>query len=427
MNSPAPSIETAAPPRGDDRAQPAPASQPNQRTAWIVIKDSADAQAIAGAMRDDGWLVQGIAHGLAGVRGLLAPGKRLPDVLVIGLRFDDGDGLQLIRTIAGRPDVPAVFIASHQQRAVIEAAAVLAEVCRVPLAGIAEQPDDAPAISRALAAYERKPPTSRATAPEHLGRDKLLSMFDRGALVPWMQPKLRIDTREVVGFEALMRAHDEKGQLVMPDRLVCALAANDLLDEATMRMAKQTMEFVATCLSEGMAVSASINVSMQSLANFAFCQELTRAAEQIDLDPSWITIEITETDAMSDLCQVIENTARIRMLGFNLAIDDFGTAYSSLFQLSRIPFSELKIERAFVSSVDRDAAKQAIVRACALLGNSLGLHVVAEGVETAQELAFVRECGCTQVQGYLVARPMPAKLAIEWLRGLDDMHFAMPA
>lgn len=405
-------------------SRPLPA--PGQRTAWIVIKDADHAHAIAVAMRGTGWQVQGVANGLGGVRGLLAPAVRLPDVVVAGLRFDDGDGFQLIRALSGRPNVPSVFIASHQQRAVIKAAVALAEVCGVPMAGIAEQPDDAPAIGRMLAAFERRPPSLAAVLPV-LERDKLLSLFDRGALFPWMQPKLRLDSREVVGFEALMRAHDDKGQLVMPDRLVSALAAHGLLDEATMRMAKQTMEFVASCMSNDMAISASINVAMQSLANLAFCQELARAAEQIDLDPSWITIEITETDVMSDFSQVMENTARIRMFGFNLAVDDFGTAHSSLFQLARIPLSELKIERAFINGVDRDAGKQAIVRACARLGTSFGLQVVAEGVETPQELACVRDCGCTQAQGFLVARPMPAKLALEWVRGLDGLRFDLPA
>ena len=121
----------------------------------------------------------------------------------------------------------------------------------------------------------------------------------------------------------------------------------------------------------------------------------------------------------------LENTARIRMHGFNLSIDDFGTAYSSLMQLSRIPFSELKIERAFVSGIDRDTGKQAIVRSCAQLGRSLGLHVVAEGVETREEYEAVGRLGCTEVQGWLIGKPMPVAQAVEWLRALPDQRFAV--
>lgn len=397
------------------------------RTTWIAIREPADGRAIAEAMALSGWTVEAVVHDKAGLQRLFAQSLRLPDLLVSGLRFDDGDGFRLIRRLAARRPAPALFIASHQQRSVIKAALSLADVCGLQVAGSAEQPIDPHAIARQLAAFEPRS-AARAARPAlpPLEREALLSLFDREALYPWMQPKLRIDSREVVGFEALMRAHDESGALLTPDRLVAALASHGLLDEATMRMARQTVDFIARCLGEGMAVSGSINVSMQSLSNPALCQELATTVERAGLDPSWITIEITETDAMADLSSVMENAARIRMMGFNLAIDDFGTAYSSLFQLSRIPFSELKIERAFVDGVTLDSGKQAIVRACAQLGNSLGLSVVAEGVETAQELDFVRRAGCSQVQGYLVAKPMPVAQAFDWLAALDELRVVLP-
>lgn len=409
--------------------EPESAAGARARTVWIVIDEPAEALAIADAVSGAGWHVERIAHDLASLQRLAASAEAPPALLVSGLRFSDGDGFQLIRHVARRRAPPALFIASHQQRAVIKAALALADACGLEVAGWAERPLELASIARRLAQFEPRGAQRavRAALPP-LERDELLSLFDRGALYPWMQPKLRIDTREVVGFEALMRAHDERGALVMPDRLVSALAEHGLLDEATMRMARQTVDFVAGALARGMAISASINVSMQSLSNLAFCQELALAVEHVQLDPSWITIEITETDAMADLASVIENTGRIRMLGFNLAIDDFGTAYSSLSQLSRIPFSELKVERAFVSGVHEDSGRQAIVRACAQLGASLGLHVVAEGVETLQELAFVREAGCSQAQGYLVSRPMPAAQALQWLQDLgDELKFELPA
>lgn len=399
---------------------------PAARRAWVVVGDRAEAHAIAAAMEAEGWLVGAIAHDLTSAQRLLTLRGEAPDLVVTALRFDDGDGFQLMRALARSAHPPAVFIASHQQRAVIRAAAALTSACGLSLAGVAEQPVDATRIARSVSSYNRPAArTPRPVAPE-LGRDELLSLFDRGALFPWMQPKLRVSSREIVGFESLMRAHDADGTLIMPDRLVSALARHNLLDQATLRMAKQTVDFVAACLADGMAISASINVSMQSLSNLDFCQELAAAVEHVQLDPSWLTIEITETDAMADLSSVIENTGRIRMLGFNLAIDDFGTAYSSLFQLSRIPFSELKIERAFVTDIENDSGKQAIVHACAQLGSALGLHVVAEGVETARELEFVTRAGCTLIQGYLVSRPMPADHALDWLRQLDELRFALP-
>ena len=396
-------------------------------TAWIVISDRLDAQAIAAILSDAGWAVLHAAHDITGVDALFALGEQAPDVIITGLRFCDGDGFQLIRKFARQRKQSAVFVVSHQQRAVIKAAVALADACGLTLAGIAEQPINPQTIRRDLANFESRARRPELVAPASmaalaLSRDELTSLLDRGALMAWMQPKLRIATREVVGFEALMRARDHAGKLIGADRMVAALGVHGLLDQATLCIARQTIAFVAGCLDGGMAVSASINVSMQALSNLSFCKALSDAVEGVRLDPSWITIEITETDAMADLASVIENTGRIRMLGFNIAIDDFGTAYSSLFQLSRIPFSELKIERAFVTGVDRDSGKQAIVAACAQLGSSLGLHVVAEGVETAAELEYVTRVGCDQIQGYLVAQPMPATDALQWLQNLEDLH-----
>jgi EAL domain-containing protein (putative c-di-GMP-specific phosphodiesterase class I)/ActR/RegA family two-component response regulator len=394
------------------------------RSAWIVINDRVDAAAIAGVLTDAGWTVLHAAHDIAGVEALFERDERVPDLIVTGLRFADGDGFQLIRRLARHSRQPAVFVVSHQQRAVIKTAVALADACGLTTAGIAEQPIDPEALRRDFAAFEpRRQTAPRRVSRPALTRDELTALLDRGGLEVWLQPKLRIATREVVGFEALMRGRDDEGKLISPDRMVAGLASHGLLDQATLCIARQTMAFVARCLDEGMAISASINVSMQALSSIAFCQSLADAVDSVRLDPSWITIEITETDAMADLASVIENTGRIRMLGFNIAIDDFGTAYSSLFQLSRIPFSELKIERAFITGVDSDGGKQAIVTACAQLGASLGLHVVAEGVETVAELEYLTRAGCDQIQGYLVAQPMSAPQALDWLKRLEDLHF----
>lgn len=394
---------------------------------WIVVNEDETAsflrQALAQAGLDDVALLADVAS----VQRRLAQ-RAAPELLVMGLRFPDGDGFQLMRLLSRLPQPPAVYVVSWRQRSVIKTAANLASACGLALAGTCELPAEPRAVAQDLLAWRPAPavPDVPRPPPPELTRDELLSLFDRDVLQPWMQPKLRLATGEIIGFEALMRAQDPEGRIVMPDRLVAALQRHQLLDAATLHMARRTVDFVATCLAEGIAVSTSINVSMQSLSNVAFCQELAAAVERRQLDPSWITIEITETDAMADIASVIENSGRIRMLGFNLAIDDFGTAYSSLFQLSRIPFSELKVERAFVTGIGEDRGKQGIVRACALLGQSLGLHVVAEGVETMEELDAVRAAGCTEVQGYLVARPMPAGQALAWLRALPDQRFELP-
>jgi EAL domain-containing protein (putative c-di-GMP-specific phosphodiesterase class I) len=409
-----------------DVSQPAAASLPSPATrrCWVVLRGHDDAHALCDALSAGGWQVVAMLHSFAEARALLAASPA-PDVVVTGLRFADGDGMQLMRLLARRAAGVSLFIASREQRAVIKAAVALADALHLRVIGFEEQPAAVANIVEALATWRPLTVPQRRRPLPPLDRDELLELLDHNGLQPWMQPKMRLATREIVGFEALLRAHDAQGAVVFPDRLIGGLTQHGLLDQATMHMARETVAFVADCLGDGLAISASINVSMQSLANLAFCDELERTVVDAGLDPGWITIEITETDAMADLATVIEHTARIRMLGFNLSIDDFGTAYSSFFQLSRIPFSELKIERAFVSGLPANPGQQAIVRACAQLGASLGLHVIAEGVETREELAAVAALGCTEAQGYLVARPMPVAQARAWLGALPDQRLEL--
>lgn len=395
------------------------------RRCWLVMDDRHEASRIGDALAGDGWAVEGVMHDLAATERRLRLKQALPDVLLCGLRLADGDAFSLMRTLAAQPQPPSLFFVSRQQRAVIRSAVALADACRIPVAGSAELPMDPRVLAGLLQHFD---PRQRRAAPKPrlptLSEAELIDALNTGRIQAWVQPKMRIATREIVGFEALMRARGHDGTVITPDRLIDGLSRHGLLEQATLQVFRQAAALVARCLGEGQAVSGSVNVSLQSLSSRSFCEQLTEAVDELQLDPSWITIEITETDAMSDLTTVIENTARIRMLGFNLAIDDFGTAYSSFFQLSRIPFSELKIERAFVADLQSDSSKRAIVQACAQLGSSLDMRVVAEGVETESELAQVTAAGCTEVQGYLVARPMPVDAAKAWLDALDDLRVA---
>lgn len=394
---------------------------PAAPSCWVVMGSPAQAAPLAASLTAAGWQVGHVSAGVAQVLRALDAASTPPDVLLMGLDFDDGDGLQLIRMLGQAQRTPAVFVLSHQQRAVIRAALRLADVCGLRIAGSAEAPVPAGDVVQQLAAWRAtvrpapptRPPGAAAQAP--LDGPALRQLLADGGLQAWFQPQLRLDTREIVGVEALMRAQDAQGKLITPDRLLPGLMAHGLLEAATLEMLRQTAAFTAGCIGNGLSISASVNASLRSMSDLAFCRQLPQIVAQAGLDPCWITIEVTESDTSDDLAEVIENTARIRMLGFNLAIDDFGVAYSSLAQLSFIPFSELKIDRAFVQGLHLDPVRCGIVQGCATLGRLLKLEVVAEGVETAEELAAVTAAGCTRVQGYLVARPMPAPAMRDWL------------
>ncbi|GAP38072.1 EAL domain-containing protein [Piscinibacter sakaiensis] len=411
---------------GPDVVAPGTGAAASAPCAWIAISDAPMVRDVAHELMRRGWRIGLATTHLDAVfqaLGEVARGQRHPQLLVGGLRSVDGDAFRLIRGLAELPHPPALLLITRQQRAVLRAAESLARVLRLPAAEGCELPCETPRIAdRAEAVVARARERQRPRAAPHppLAGPRLRGLVEAGRIVPYLQPKARLGTREITGFEALMRAVDDDGTLVTPDRLIEPLAQLGLLAPATLQMAGHTLAFVADCLGEGVAVSASLNVSLSLMADTAFCTRLLQLVQDSGVDPSWITLEITETEAMSDLATVIEQTGRIRMYGFGLSIDDFGTAYSSFFQLSQIPFSELKLERSFVHGVEHDPVRRAIVRACAELGRALGLHVVAEGVETPAELEIVRALGCSEIQGYLLARPMPAAQARQWLRERMD-------
>jgi EAL domain-containing protein (putative c-di-GMP-specific phosphodiesterase class I) len=398
------------------------------RQAWILLPAANNAMELAAQLGARGWAVTRSCQSMGELLDAMSSTERGPELLFTGVRLPDGDAFELIRRLAARRHAPALFFVTRQQRAVIKAAVSLCEHYGLTVAGQALAPMNIELVLRQIELFRLR--ERRAASPRKLPPvpqiDQLEEFVLKDGVRAFLQPKLRLSSGQVVGFESLMRAIGPDGQIIHPQALIEPLAAAGLLPAATLQMFSQTVAFLRKCLDDGIAVGASVNVPLSLVSDREFCECIVEIVERVGLDPSWLTVEITESEAMSDLGEVIENTSRIRMYGFNLSIDDFGTAYSSFTQLTKIPFSELKIERSFITGIESDKSKQAVVSACALLGSRLGLNVVAEGIETLSELASVRESGCSEIQGYIVGRPLPAAHALAWIQSLDDQRFPLP-
>jgi EAL domain-containing protein (putative c-di-GMP-specific phosphodiesterase class I) len=166
----------------------------------------------------------------------------------------------------------------------------------------------------------------------------------------------------------------------------------------------------------GFPLSIAINLSglwLDDLQLPDFIYATTRAA---GLRPGDVTLEVTETGVMKDLATALEVLTRLRLKGYELSIDDFGIGYSSFEQLDRIPFTEMKLDRNFVSKGTTDTTARAILQGSMDMAQRMALSTVAEGVQTETDLELVRTLGCDRVQGYLIARPMPTTELIAWLR-----------
>jgi EAL domain-containing protein (putative c-di-GMP-specific phosphodiesterase class I) len=203
---------------------------------------------------------------------------------------------------------------------------------------------------------------------------------------------------------------------------VPALVQAGLIAGLTEQMLDAACRALGAWEAEGLALNASVNVSMATLSDLETADRFLAQVRAHGLDPQCVTFEVTETEAMADIAAVLNVMTRLRLKGFRLAIDDFGTGYSSLAQLSAIPFTELKIDQTFVRNCERSQRLRNIIESSLELAQRLGIRTVAEGIESWHEWEFLRRAGCDEAQGYYIARALPAAEVPAWAGGwLDRM------
>jgi EAL domain-containing protein (putative c-di-GMP-specific phosphodiesterase class I) len=222
-----------------------------------------------------------------------------------------------------------------------------------------------------------------------------------------------------VGAEALLRWVDDTGAAVPPMAVVMAARENGLVNHLTMAVFTAAVGHLVEWSRQGQDLRISVNLSHEDLLALGLPDALSSVTQAAGIDASRITLEITQAGLLEDLSTGIEVVSRLRLKGFGIAIDDYGMGYSTLAQLKNLPVTELKVDRAFVDGADLDETLSEILGSSATLGRSLGLSVVAQGVETPEVLHLLEALGCDEIQGYLVARPMPATDFLEWKQRWD--------
>lgn len=238
--------------------------------------------------------------------------------------------------------------------------------------------------------------------------EALRSAIANDELFVHYQPLLSLGTGQLVGLETLVRWQHPKFGMVSPVRFIpiaeeSALIAN--IGEWVLRKACQDMR---TWLDHGLTgFQVAVNVSPRQFRDPKLADRIEQILAEHRIEPSMLSLEITETVLMQDTASSEATLLQLKRLGIDLALDDFGTGYSSLSYLKRFPFDRVKIDRAFVKDITTDADDAAISRAIISMAHSLGIRVVAEGVETEAQCQFLRRHGCDEMQGYYFSRPLP--------------------
>jgi diguanylate cyclase (GGDEF)-like protein/PAS domain S-box-containing protein len=230
----------------------------------------------------------------------------------------------------------------------------------------------------------------------------------------YYQPLVNMRTNEVVSVEALLRL---KGNPLSPDQFVPVAEATGLITPLSEWVFTEACHQHALWTSEGLPpIPIAVNVSALQFRHKSFLYFLNDVIDRQQLQPDALQIELTETAVMEDIEHAVEMLTQARSRGIKVSLDDFGTGYSSLNHLSRLPLDKIKVDKSFIHRLHSDVASRTVTESIIALGRALNLEIVAEGIETAQELDYLRSHGCDQAQGFYVCKPLPGDAFRAWYR-----------
>lgn len=344
-------------------------------------------------------------------------GEWAPDVIALDLLMPEMDGVEVMARLSELGCDANLIITSGVGSKVLNAAGLSANGHGLNTLGVLSKPFS-PAKLRSLLARPRQHGEAHRDVPRRAAVEQptvtdLRRAIDTRAITVVYQPKIFCKTGTLAGFEALAR-WSFNGKPVPPDRFIPLAEENGLIDDLTRLIVEQALKWLATVSedrdnspSTGISEAhLSLNISARTLTNESLFRWVVSLCDELGIHRHRLIFELTESSAMGDTVAALDTLTRLRMQGFNLSIDDFGTGFSSMVQLVRLPFSEIKIDKSFVMDSGVSSESRAVTRSIVDLGRSLGLLSTAEGVEDQDTLDYLQTLGCDLAQGYFISRPM---------------------
>lgn len=352
--------------------------------------------------------VQQAGDGKQALEILQAQSSRAIDIVLSDLEMPEMDGMEYFRHMGNFFADISLIIMSALDSALITSVEKMARAYGIRLLGAIEKPITRSRLQMLIAQHEAAGPKREAisSASASFTLEEIMDGLRKNQFEPFFQPKVDVVSGQVTGVEALARwIHPEHG-VIQPYAFIEVLERNGKIDDLTFVMLKKAASACRQLHERGQMLSVAVNISLTSLTDTTLASRITQVIRDAAVDPRYIILEVTETTAMTDVAHALENLARLRMRGFGLSIDDYGTGYSSMQQISRIAFSELKIDQSFVKGFAENEPLRIMVHSSIDLAHKLRIKCIAEGVETEKEWNALKEIECDLAQGYFIAKPM---------------------
>lgn len=348
------------------------------------------------------------------------------DIIVLDIVMPGLDGVSLLRQLATLRCTAALLLISGFDERLLQSTTELAGGLGLRLLGHLSKPIRLGQLERMLNKLSPGVDNRPTRQAPSFALDEVRHAIASEALLPHFQPQIDLGTGRPIGVEALVRwQHPEHG-LLNPGSFIPLAEAHGLIDDITMLVLRQTLSTCRRCRDEYGPLRFSINLSATSLHDLTLPDRIEFLVHSHGLDTTSLVLELTESGLMREPLTSLDILSRFRIKGMGLSIDDFGNGYSTLQQLRKIPFNELKIDHTLLANFERDASARVIIRNTIELAHGLGMPVVAEGIESMAAWDFLHELGCDIGQGFFIAPPLPEDALFDWMSRQDLAHQHSP-